>query len=197
MTYGGQTDDILIENSKESAIVLGAGPYRIGSSVEFDWGTVNMVWALKQNGIKEVSIINCDPETVSTDYDVSNRLYFEELTYERVMDIYENEKPSGVITCVGGQIANNLTPHLSKHGIKIIGTRSEDVDRAEDREKFGQLLDSLNIRQPAWKKFTELREAKEFADIVGYPVPGQTLLRFKWCSNESRMGRTTTRAVFS
>ncbi len=170
MTYGGQTDDILIENSKESAIVLGAGPYRIGSSVEFDWGTVNMVWALKQNGIKEVSIINCNPETVSTDYDVSNRLYFEELTYERVMDIYENEKPSGVITCVGGQIANNLTPHLSKHGIKIIGTSSEDVDRAEDREKFGQLLDSLNIRQPAWKKFTELREAKEFADIVGYPV---------------------------
>jgi carbamoyl-phosphate synthase large subunit len=170
MTYGGQADDIVIENNKESAIVLGAGPYRIGSSVEFDWGTVNMVWALKENGIKEVSIINCNPETVSTDYDVSNRLYFEELTFERVMDIYEKEKPSGVITCVGGQTANNLTPHLSKHGVKIIGTSSEDVDRAEDREKFGQLLDSLNIRQPAWKKFTELREVKEFADIVGYPV---------------------------
>jgi carbamoyl-phosphate synthase large subunit len=170
MTYGGQADDIVIENNKESAIVLGAGPYRIGSSVEFDWGTVNMVWALKENGIKEVSIINCNPETVSTDYDVSNRLYFEELTFERVMDIYEKEKPSGVITCVGGQTANNLTPHLSKHGVKIIGTSSEDVDRAEDREKFGQLLDTLNIRQPAWKKFTELREVKEFADIVGYPV---------------------------
>jgi carbamoyl-phosphate synthase large subunit len=170
MTYGGYADDILIENSKGSAIVLGAGPYRIGSSVEFDWGTVNMVWALKENGIKEVSIINCNPETVSTDYDVSNRLYFEELTFERVMDIYEKEKPSGVITCVGGQIANNLTPYLSKHGVKIIGTSSGDVDRAEDREKFGQLLDSLNIRQPAWKKFTELREAKEFADKVGYPV---------------------------
>jgi carbamoyl-phosphate synthase large subunit len=170
MTYGGQADDIVIENSKESAIVLGAGPYRIGSSVEFDWGTVNMVWALKENGIKEVSIINCNPETVSTDYDVSNRLYFEELTFERVMDIHEKEKPSGVITCVGGQTANNLTPYLSKHGVKIIGTSSEDVDRAEDREKFGQLLDTLNIRQPAWKKFTELREVKEFADIVGYPV---------------------------
>jgi carbamoyl-phosphate synthase large subunit len=170
MTYGGQVDDIVIENSKESAIVLGAGPYRIGSSVEFDWGTVNMVWALKENGIKEVSIINCNPETVSTDYDVSNRLYFEELTFERVMDIHEKEKPSGVITCVGGQTANNLTPYLSKHGVKIIGTSSEDVDRAEDREKFGQLLDTLNIRQPAWKKFTELREVKEFADIVGYPV---------------------------
>jgi carbamoyl-phosphate synthase large subunit len=170
MTYGGQDDDIVIENSKESAIVLGAGPYRIGSSVEFDWGTVNMVWALKENGIKEVSIINCNPETVSTDYDVSNRLYFEELTFERVMDIYEKEKPSGIVTCVGGQTANNLTPYIAKYDVKIIGTNSEDVDRAEDREKFAKLLDSLNIRQPAWKKFTEIRKAKEFADMVAYPV---------------------------
>jgi carbamoyl-phosphate synthase large subunit len=170
MTYGGEVDDILIENSKRSAIVLGAGPYRIGSSVEFDWGTVNMVWALKKNGIKEVSIINCNPETVSTDYDVSDRLYFEELTFERVMDIYEKENPSGIVTCVGGQTANNLTPYLAKHGVNIIGTSSEDVDRAEDREKFGKLLDSLNIRQPAWKKFAEVEEVKEFADKVGYPV---------------------------
>ena len=170
MTYGGEVDDILIKNSKRSAIVLGAGPYRIGSSVEFDWGTVNMVWALKENGIKEVSIINCNPETVSTDYDVSNRLYFEELTFERVMDIYEKENPSGIVTCVGGQTANNLNPYLAKYGVNIIGTSSEDVDRAEDREKFGKLLDSLNIRQPAWKKFTEVGETKEFADKVGYPV---------------------------
>lgn len=170
MTYGGEVDDIVISNSKRSAIVLGAGPYRIGSSVEFDWGTVNMVWALKENGIKEVSIINCNPETVSTDYDISNRLYFEELTFERVMDIYEKENPSGIVTCVGGQTANNLTPYLAKYGVNIIGTSSKDVDRAEDREKFGKLLDSLNIRQPAWKKFTELEEAKEFADKVGYPV---------------------------
>jgi carbamoyl-phosphate synthase large subunit len=170
MTYGGEVDDILIENSKRSAIVLGAGPYRIGSSVEFDWGTVNMVWALKENGIKEVSIINCNPETVSTDYDISNRLYFEELTFERVMDIYEKENPSGIVTCVGGQTANNLNPYLAKYGVNIIGTSSEDVDRAEDREKFGKLLDSLNIRQPAWKKFTEVGETKEFADKVGYPV---------------------------
>ncbi|MDF2767187.1 MAG: carB [Nitrososphaeraceae archaeon] len=170
MTYGGEVDDILIENSKRSAIVLGAGPYRIGSSVEFDWGTVNMVWALKKNGIKEVSIINCNPETVSTDYDVSDRLYFEELTFERVMDIYEKENPSGIVTCVGGQTANNLNPYLAKYGVNIIGTSSEDVDRAEDREKFGKLLDSLNIRQPAWKKFTEVEEVKEFADKVGYPV---------------------------
>ena len=170
ITYGGQDDDIVIEKSKETAIVLGAGPYRIGSSVEFDWGTVNMVWALKENGIKEVSIINCNPETVSTDYDVSNRLYFEELTFERVMDICEKEKASGIVTCVGGQTANNLTPYLTKYGVEIIGTSSDSVDRAEDREKFGKLLDSLNIRQPAWKKFTELTEAKEFTDIVGYPV---------------------------
>ena len=170
ITYGGQDDDIVIEKSKATAIVLGAGPYRIGSSVEFDWGTVNMVWALKENGIKEVSIINCNPETVSTDYDVSNRLYFEELTFERVMDICEKEKASGIVTCVGGQTANNLTPYLTKYGVEIIGTSSDGVDRAEDREKFGKLLDSLNIRQPAWKKFTELTEAKEFTDIVGYPV---------------------------
>lgn len=171
MTYGGQTDDIKIdENADNRMIVLGAGPYRIGSSVEFDWGTVNMVWGLKENGIKEISVINCNPETVSTDYDICDRLYFEELTLERVLDICEKEKPSGVVTCVGGQIANNLTPKLAKNGIRIIGTSSQDVDRAEDRAKFGQLLDSLSINQPAWKKFTSLIEAKEFADTVGYPV---------------------------
>jgi carbamoyl-phosphate synthase large subunit len=157
-------------NNNGSVIVLGAGPYRIGSSVEFDWGTVNMVWGLKENGIKQVCIINCNPETVSTDYDICDRLYFEELTFERVMDIYEKETPSGVITCVGGQIANNLTPKLSKHGVKIIGTRSGDVDTAEDRSKFGKLLDNLRIRQPAWKIFTNLAEAKKFAQSVAYPV---------------------------
>ena len=171
LTYGGQTDDIVVEHKDEkSAIVLGAGPYRIGSSVEFDWGTVNMVWGLKENGIREVSIINCNPETVSTDYDVPERLYFEELTFERVMDIYEKEKPKGIVTCVGGQTANNLAPKLALAGVHIIGTSSENVDRAEDRVKFGQLLDSLRIKQPAWKKFTHISEAKEFADTVGFPV---------------------------
>ncbi len=171
MTYGGSTDDIDIDNNAESRIVvLGAGPYRIGSSVEFDWGTVNMVWGLKENGIKEISVINCNPETVSTDYDICDRLYFEELTLERVLDICEKEHPTGVVTCVGGQIANNLTPKLSRNGINIIGTSSEDVDRAEDRAKFGQLLDSLSIKQPAWRKFTSLAEAKEFAYTVGFPV---------------------------
>ncbi len=172
VTYGGSEDDIKVEENDKSKrmIVLGAGPYRIGSSVEFDWGTVNMVWGLKDNGVKEISVINCNPETVSTDYDICDRLYFDELTLERVLDICEIEKPTGVVTCVGGQTANNLTPKLAKNGIKIVGTSAEDVDRAEDRAKFGQLLDTLGIKQPAWRKFTSLAEAKEFADLVGYPV---------------------------
>ena len=132
MTYSGATDDIKIRSSDKGVVVLGAGPYRIGSSVEFDWGTVNMVWGLKENGISNVSIINCNPETVSTDYDISDRLYFEELTFERVMDIYEKEHPTGIVTCVGGQSANNLTPRLAEQGAIIIGTKSEDVDRAEE-----------------------------------------------------------------
>lgn len=154
----------------DSVIVLGAGPYRIGSSVEFDWGTVNMVWGLKESGVKKVSIINCNPETVSTDYDICDRLYFEELTFERVMDIYEKENPSGIVTCVGGQTANNLTPLLSRYGIQIIGTSSENVDKAENRSKFGRLLDELKIKQPAWKIFTNVSEAKRFSMEVGYPI---------------------------
>jgi carbamoyl-phosphate synthase large subunit len=171
MTYGGLTDDIEFEHGYEkSVLVLGAGPYRIGSSVEFDWGTVNMVWGLKENGVSKVSIINCNPETVSTDYDIPERLYFEELTFERVMDIYQKEQPSGTVTCVGGQTANNLTPHLAKAGVKIIGTSSNAVDAAEDRAKFGELMDTLGIKQPAWRKFTTISEAKQFAARVRYPV---------------------------
>lgn len=170
LTYGGSTDDVVLEKNSSRVIVLGAGPYRIGSSVEFDWGTVNMVWGLKDNGIKEVSVINCNPETVSTDYDICDRLYFEELTLERVLDIYEKEKANGVVTCVGGQIANNLTPKLARNNVKIVGTSSEDVDRAEDRSKFSNLLDQLKIKQPAWQKFTNIDEAKIFAKNVGYPV---------------------------
>jgi carbamoyl-phosphate synthase large subunit len=175
LTYGGNYNDITIKKKKsnpttKNVIVLGSGPYRIGSSVEFDWGTVNMVMGLKNNGIDEVSIINCNPETVSTDFDVSDRLYFEEITFERVMDIYEKENPDGIITCVGGQTANNLTLSLAKNGAKIIGTSSFDVDRAEDREKFGKLLDDLKIKQPRWKRFTNLDEAKIFSESVGFPV---------------------------
>jgi carbamoylphosphate synthase large subunit len=190
LTYSGQFDDVhynskikhrtLISNMKASkpggkdmpskVIVLGAGPYRIGSSVEFDWGTVNMVWGLKDNGCKEVTIINCNPETVSTDYDICDRLYFEELTYERVMDICERENSDGIVTCVGGQTANILTPRLASANINIVGTSAASVDQAEDRSKFGKLLDSLGIRQPAWKKFTSLNEARSFAEIVKYPL---------------------------
>jgi carbamoyl-phosphate synthase large subunit len=171
LTYGGSTDDLVLEkNSGGRMIVLGAGPYRIGSSVEFDWGTVNMVWGLKDNGVKEVSVINCNPETVSTDYDICDRLYFEELTQERVLDIYEKEKADGVVTCVGGQIANNLVPKFANSKVKIIGTNSEDVDKAEDRSKFSNLLDQLHIKQPAWQKFVQFDEAKAFAKDVGYPV---------------------------
>lgn len=171
MTYGGNEDDVKVEgDGKSRMIVLGAGPYRIGSSVEFDWGTVNMVWGLKENGVKEISVINCNPETVSTDYDICDRLYFEELTLERVLDICAKENPAGVVTCVGGQTANNLTPKLAKNGINIIGTSAEDVDRAEDRAKFGQMLDTLGIKQPAWRKFKSLEESKEFAETVGFPV---------------------------
>lgn len=171
MTYGGERDDISYDNNaNKGAIVLGAGPYRIGSSVEFDWSTVNMVWSLKDNGIKSVAVINCNPETVSTDYDISDRLYFEELTLERVLDIYEKEKSFGVVTCVGGQIANNLVPRLGNLKIPIMGTDSISTDTAENREKFGNLLDSLKIKQPPWKRFTTLSEAKIFCSEIDYPV---------------------------
>lgn len=174
LTYGGSSDDIINNDEgrekKRKAIVLGAGTYRIGSSVEFDWATVNMIWGLKNNGFDEVVVINCNPETVSTDYDVSDRLYFEELTLERVLDIYEKENAEGIVTCVGGQIANNLTPKLARYNVKILGTDPEDLDRAEDRAKFSALLDKLNIKQPKWQVFESIEQAKEFCRIIGYPV---------------------------
>ena len=170
LTYGGDTNDFEVQSDQEKIIVLGAGPYRIGSSVEFDWGTVNMVWGLQENGVKEVSVINCNPETVSTDYDICNRLYFEELTLERILDIADFEKPTGIVTAVGGQIANTLTPKLAKNGVKIIGTSFEDIDRAENRSKFSQVLDELHIMQPQWQAFTKLADAKKFANNVGFPV---------------------------
>ena len=170
LTYGGNSNDVQISDDEKGITVLGAGPYRIGSSVEFDWGTVNMVWGLQENGEKNVSVVNCNPETVSTDYDICSRLYFEELTEERILDIIDFENPKGIITCVGGQTANNLTPSLSKHGVKILGTSAHDVDRAEDRSKFSAELDKLHIKQPLWQAFSNLNEAKSFADTVGFPV---------------------------
>jgi carbamoyl-phosphate synthase large subunit len=170
LTYGGNTNDISVPVDEKGVIVVGAGPYRIGSSVEFDWGTVNMVWGLQENGEKHVSVINCNPETVSTDYDICTRLYFEELTQERLLDITEFENPKGVITCVGGQTANNLTPGLAQRGINIMGTSAIDVDRAEDRSKFSAELDKLHIQQPKWQAFSNLNEAKSFAQEVEFPV---------------------------
>jgi len=170
LTYGGNSHDVKINPDEKGIVVLGAGPYRIGSSVEFDWGTVNMVWGLQENGEKNISVVNCNPETVSTDYDICTRLYFEELTQERILDITDFENPKGVITCVGGQTANNLTPGLSDHGVNILGTSAHDVDRAEDRSKFSAELDKLHIQQPRWQAFSNLNEAKNFAQEVGFPV---------------------------
>ena len=170
LTYGGNKHDFTVPYSERGVMVLGAGPYRIGSSVEFDWGTVNMVWGLQDNGIKNVSVVNCNPETVSTDYDICSRLYFEELTHERILDIIDYERPDGVITCVGGQTANNLTPGLAKSGVNIIGTSAHDVDKAEDRSKFSAVLDKLHIQQPHWQAFSSIDAARSFAQQVGFPV---------------------------
>ncbi len=170
VTYGGTEDDINFKSFDSKIIVLGAGVFRIGSSVEFDWCAVNAAWALKKHGIKEVIIINCNPETVSTDYDICDKLYFEELTLERVLDIYEKENPMGIIVSVGGQIPNNMALKLVKLGVRLLGTSAESIDKAEDRSKFSQLLEELGILQPEWSKLTTLNEAIKFAEKIGYPV---------------------------
>jgi len=171
LTYNGQENDIKFKaaTDRNKIIVLGSGPYCIGSSVEFDWCCVNTVRALRKMGFKTI-VINCNPETVSTDYDECDKLYFEELTVERVIDIYEREKPLGVIVSMGGQIPNNLSLKLAKAGVKILGTKAKDIDRAEDRHKFSQLLDELNIEQPLWQECSAIEKARNFANKVGYPV---------------------------
>ncbi|MEM5834420.1 MAG: carbamoyl-phosphate synthase (glutamine-hydrolyzing) large subunit [Candidatus Aenigmatarchaeota archaeon] len=168
LTYNGEKDDIEFPN-KTKAIVLGSGCYRIGSSVEFDWCCVNMAWALK-NKVDEVIMINYNPETVSTDFDVLDKLYFEELTLERVLDIVEKENPLGVVVSVGGQIPNNLALKLASFGVKLLGTSAESIDRAEDRAKFSSLLNELRIPQPEWCKAESIDKVKEFAQDFGYPV---------------------------
>ncbi len=170
LTYGGNEDDVDLDSEKKSVMVLGAGVFRIGSSVEFDWCGVNTIWALKKNGVKEAIMVNYNPETVSTDYDVSDKLYFEELTTERILDIYEKENPFGVIASVGGQIPNNLAMKLAAAGVKLLGTAAEDIDAAEDRSKFSELLDKLGIPQPDWSKLKSISAAKRFAEEIGYPV---------------------------
>lgn len=155
--------------SKKGVVVLGSGPYRIGSSVEFDWTCVNTALSLKKYKMQSI-IVNCNPETVSTDYDISDRLYFEELTLERISDINDFENPFGVIVSVGGQTPNNLVKKLDAEHIKILGTSAENIDMAEDRNKFSQLLDSLSIGQPDWAEAKTERDAIRFANKVGYPV---------------------------
>ncbi|MHA1619418.1 MAG: carbamoyl-phosphate synthase (glutamine-hydrolyzing) large subunit [Promethearchaeota archaeon] len=193
LTYGGAYDDIEYENKGintnqiisvengnrklDKIIVLGSGVYRIGSSVEFDWGCVNMSLALRNKGVEEVIMINYNPETVSTDYDISDKLYFEELSAERVLDIIHKENPDGIIVSVGGQIGNNLTHEFTKYHksyqdihAKILGTSGENIDKAENRKKFGEIMDSLKIRQPRWAELQKLEDALKFAHDVGYPV---------------------------
>jgi len=170
LTYGGDEDDIELSSGKSKVIVLGAGVFRIGSSVEFDWCGVNTIWSLKKNGIQEAIMVNYNPETVSTDYDISDKLYFEELTTERILDIYEKENPMGVIASVGGQIPNNLALKLANSGVKLLGTTAENIDLAEDRSKFSALLDQLGIPQPGWSKLKSITAAKLFAEQIGYPV---------------------------
>jgi carbamoyl-phosphate synthase large subunit len=167
LTYGGTEDDIQFVD-RDRIIVLGSGCYRIGSSVEFDWCCVNMALALRKQD-REVVMINCNPETVSTDFDVLDKLYFEELTVERILDIVDKERPSGLVVSVGGQTPNNLVHALADHA-RILGTSPESIDSAEDRAKFSLLLDRLGIEQPQWSKFESLEGAKKFAETIGYPV---------------------------
>jgi carbamoyl-phosphate synthase large subunit len=169
LTYRADADDVR-PMPEGSVLVIGAGPYRIGSSVEFDWSTMNLVDGLRAEGVPGVALLNSNPETVSTDYDRSDRLYFEEITLERVRDITDAERFRGVATCVGSQLAQNLTPLLHISGVPILGTSPESIDMAEDRAAFARLLERLRIPQPAWRAFTTLDEASAFADDVGYPV---------------------------
>jgi len=169
MTYNGKEDDIEFP-SKNRVVVLGSGCYRIGASVEFDWCCVNMAWALKSKSIDEVIMVNCNPETVSTDFDVLDKLYFEELTLERVLDIVDKENPDGVVVSVGGQIPNNLAMKLKENGVNILGTSAENIDKAEDRSKFSSILDEVGIAQPQWSGLENIEQAKRFAKEIGYPV---------------------------
>ena len=168
LTYHGSHDDVS-PLGKSAIAVLGSGPYHIGSSVEFDWSCVNAALALKKYNKKSI-IINCNPETVSTDYDMSDRLYFENLSFETVADIFEFERAFGLIISVGGQRPNNLAKKLHKEGFHILGTQAKNIDRAEDRNIFSSMLDQLQILQPKWQSFVNMTDAEKFADTEGYPV---------------------------
>ena len=193
LTYNGSEHDIHYENDHRSVVVLGSGAYRIGSSVEFDWCSVNALLTVKKEGWRSV-MINYNPETVSTDYDMCDRLYFDELTYERVMDIVDLETPHGVILSTGGQIPNNLATRLDADGVNILGTTAKSIDNAEDRHKFSQMLDTLHIDQPRWRELTSMSDIHEFVDEVGYPVlvrPSYVLsgAAMNVCSNDDELER--------
>lgn len=193
LTYDGHRHDVSFEEGDKSVIVLGSGAYHIGSSVEFDWCGVSALKAIKEEGYHSI-MINYNPETVSTDYDMSDRLYFDELTLERVLDIIDLEQPHGTILSTGGQIPNNLAMRLHRCDCKILGTQPEDVDHAEDRYKFSEMCDSLGIDQPAWSELTSFDDVKEFVDKVGYPVlvrPSYVLsgAAMNVCSNEEELQR--------
>lgn len=169
LTYHGTSHDIQYKNNNNSIIVLGSGAYRIGSSVEFDWGSVNALNEIRKQNYEAV-MINYNPETVSTDYDVCDRLYFDELSLERVLDIEDLEKSRGIIVSVGGQIPNSLALRLHRLNVHILGTSAISIDRAEDRHKFSKMLDTLHIDQPRWKELSSIESVNEFADEVGFPL---------------------------
>jgi len=169
LTYNGTANDVHYLGDHRSVIVLGSGAYRIGSSVEFDWCSVNALTTVRDLGFRSV-MINYNPETVSTDYDMCDRLYFDELSYERVLDIIELENPMGVIVSVGGQIPNNLSVRLDEAGVKLLGTSAKSIDNAEDRHKFSTMLDRLGIDQPKWKELSSFDDVTSFVDTVGFPV---------------------------
>ena len=169
LTYNGTYNDIQYENDKKSVVVLGSGAYRIGSSVEFDWCSVNCIDTIRKEGYRGV-LLNYNPETVSTDYDKCDRLYFDELTFERVMDVIELETPHGVVVSVGGQIPNNLALRLDKCGVPILGTKACNIDKAEDRNKFSSIVDALGVDQPEWSELTTMDDVDKFISKVGFPV---------------------------
>ena len=193
LTYSGTHSDINYEGDGRSVVVLGSGAYRIGSSVEFDWCGVNALQTIREQGYRSV-MINYNPETVSTDYDITDRLYFDELTFERVLDILDLETPRGVILSTGGQIPNNLALKLHSQRVPILGTQAEDIDNAEDRHKFSAMLDELGIDQPRWQELTSLSDIDQFIAEVGFPVlvrPSYVLsgAAMNVCSNQEELYR--------
>ena len=193
VTYAGVKSDITFENDKRSIIVLGSGAYRIGSSVEFDWCGVQALNTIRKEGYRSI-MINYNPETVSTDYDMCDRLYFDELTFERVMDIIDLETPYGVIVSTGGQIPNNLAMLLDEQHVPILGTKAQDIDNAEDRAKFSQMLTNNGINQPEWSALTSMEDIDRFIERVGFPVlvrPSYVLsgAAMNVCSNEDELKR--------